>query len=272
NKRFGFINGYYLTVNWFTEEEIVKQIQTLFPNYKDELRKINEDEQKNKAGAKLTKELDAELLRLIKISKHFAWIAFYADEKVLLAFNYFKPVYAELARRNKLTYEEIIESTICEMGSEHIPDKRTLRRRKENYVFYCDVDKEYVFVGNETKRFEQKELEKEKELAELREVHGQSACSGVVRGRARIIKLRKDFDKIEKGDIIITFNTNPTYVPYLEKASGLVTNEGGMLCHAAIVSREMNIPCIVGAINATKVFKDGDRIELDARNGIVRKI
>ena len=272
NKKFGFINGYYLTVNWFTEDEIMKQIQSLFPNYREELRKIKEDEERNVNGAELAKRLDQKLLRLIKISKHFAWLAFYADEKVLLAFNYFKPVYTELARRNKLTYEEIIESTIDEIDSEYVPDKRVLRLRQNNYVFYCDRDQEYVFVGEEAKKIEQRQLDKEKELVKLKEVRGQPACVGVVRGTARIIKLRKDFDKVEKGDIIITFNTNPTYVPYLEKAAGLVTNEGGMLCHAAIVSREMNIPCVVGTINATKIFKDGEKIELDAKKGIVRKI
>jgi pyruvate,water dikinase len=61
-------------------------------------------------------------------------------------------------------------------------------------------------------------------------------------------------------------------VPAMKKATGIVTDFGGMLCHAAIISREYGIPCVVGTQKATKVFKDGDLIELNAYNGTARKL
>ena len=64
--------------------------------------------------------------------------------------------------------------------------------------------------------------------------------------------------------------TSPDYVPYLKKVAAIVTDEGGVNCHAAIVSREMNIPCIIGTKIATQVLKDDDRVEVDADNGIVK--
>ena len=78
--------------------------------------------------------------------------------------------------------------------------------------------------------------------------------------------------KIQKGDIIISPMTRPHFVPALKKASGIVTDFGGMLCHAALISREFGIPCVVGTKYATKVFKDNDLVELNAYEGVVRKI
>lgn len=66
--------------------------------------------------------------------------------------------------------------------------------------------------------------------------------------------------------------TSPDFVPLMKKAKAIVTDEGGLSCHAAIVSREMGLPCVIGTKNATKVFKDGDMIEVDANKGFVRKI
>lgn len=66
--------------------------------------------------------------------------------------------------------------------------------------------------------------------------------------------------------------TTPDYFPAMKKASGIVTDEGGITCHAAIVARELKIPCIIATNIATQVIKDGDLLELDTKQGIVRKI
>jgi pyruvate,water dikinase len=64
--------------------------------------------------------------------------------------------------------------------------------------------------------------------------------------------------------------TRPEYVPLMKKAAGIITDEGGITCHAAIVSRELKIPCVIGTKIATKVLKDGDMVEVDADKGIVK--
>jgi len=79
-------------------------------------------------------------------------------------------------------------------------------------------------------------------------------------------------EKVEKGDILVSQATSPDLLPAMRKAGAMVTNTGGLICHAAITSRELKIPCIVGTKNATYIFKDGDRVEVDATKGIVRKI
>jgi phosphohistidine swiveling domain-containing protein len=95
---------------------------------------------------------------------------------------------------------------------------------------------------------------------------------GYVKGRVKIIFDKKDFSKFKMGDILIAPMTSVDYVPLMQMASAFITNEGGLTSHAAIVSREMNKPCIIGTKIATKVFKDGDMVEVDANNGIIKKI
>ena len=81
-------------------------------------------------------------------------------------------------------------------------------------------------------------------------------------GRACLVFSEKDFVKVKKGDIIISPMTTPKFTVLFDKINGIITDEGGITCHAAIVSRELKIPCIVGTKNATKVIKDGDMIEI----------
>ena len=73
-----------------------------------------------------------------------------------------------------------------------------------------------------------------------------------------------------KGAVVVSGMTNPQLVPYLKKASAIITDEGGLTCHAAIAARELGIPAVVGTQNATQVLKDGDLVEVDANKGVVR--
>jgi phosphohistidine swiveling domain-containing protein len=110
------------------------------------------------------------------------------------------------------------------------------------------------------------------------EFKGQIANKGIVRGRAKVIiadygnfdGLKNIMESMSKGDILIAETTSPELMPACSRASAIVTNQGGMMSHAAIVSREMEIPCIVGTGNATDLVKDGDLVEVDADNGVVR--
>jgi len=103
-------------------------------------------------------------------------------------------------------------------------------------------------------------------------VHGQSACLGKVIGKVRIIKNISEFDTVHQDDILVTPMTTPDFVSLLQKVSAIVTDEGGVTCHAAIISREYHIPCIVGTGNATKIFANGDLIEVDADLGTAKII
>lgn len=110
-------------------------------------------------------------------------------------------------------------------------------------------------------------------LRKNQEIKGAAASPGIARGRAIVTDDAKVAAKmIKQGDVIIASMTTPDFVPAMKKAGAVVTNEGGVTAHAAIVSRELGIPCLTGTLVATRVFKTGDIIEVDADKGVVRKI
>ncbi len=101
---------------------------------------------------------------------------------------------------------------------------------------------------------------------------GMSACKGIVEGHAKIVLSSKDQNKVLPGDILVTSMTTPDFLPSMKRAAAFVTDEGGITCHAAIVSRELGKPCVIGTKQATKVFKDGDLVRVNAETGFIEKI
>ncbi len=99
---------------------------------------------------------------------------------------------------------------------------------------------------------------------------GQTGVKGNIRGKVHIILDANSNHEFQKGEILVTGLTRPEYIPLMKKAVGIITDEGGITCHAAIVSRELGLPCIVGTKIATKVLKDGDLVEINADKGIVK--
>lgn len=109
---------------------------------------------------------------------------------------------------------------------------------------------------------------------------GIPASKGKVTGKVKIIvsdpttfgSLAQEFARMQKGDVLVAETTSPEFMPACEKAAAILANQGGLLSHAAVVSREFGIPCVVALKFATQVFKDGDIVEVDGEKGIVRKL
>lgn len=101
-------------------------------------------------------------------------------------------------------------------------------------------------------------------------VRGTGASAGIVRGPARVVLGPEDFGRVRPGDIIVAPSSNPSWVPLFTIAGGLVTNTGGVLCHAAVVAREFALPAVVGTGDATTRIADGQMVELDGTTGFVR--
>ncbi|MCX6744473.1 MAG: PEP-utilizing enzyme [Candidatus Parcubacteria bacterium] len=104
------------------------------------------------------------------------------------------------------------------------------------------------------------------------EIKGTVACQGVAKGKVTIIRSLEALNKMREGDILVSPMTRPEHIAAIRKAAAIVTDDGGITCHAAIVARELNIPCIIGTRIATHVLKDGDIVEVDANQGIVKII
>ncbi|MEM3521893.1 MAG: phosphoenolpyruvate synthase [Candidatus Bathyarchaeia archaeon] len=115
-----------------------------------------------------------------------------------------------------------------------------------------------------------KKVEEVKLVSERKPIiKGLPASPGIHAGVARVIKTIEEAKIMKENDILVTKMTNPDWVPYMKIAGSIVTDEGGMTCHAAIVSRELGIPCIVGTKEATKTMVSGKEYTVDAKSGIV---
>jgi phosphohistidine swiveling domain-containing protein len=131
--------------------------------------------------------------------------------------------------------------------------------------------KDTIFIGNKaTAKLE--EIDTHRNIADVQEIKGNVAFRGTATGRVKLIKLIEDAHDIEKGDILVASMTDPRYLPLMKKAGAIITDEGGITCHAAIVARELKKPCVIGTKIATQVLHDGDLVEVDADNGMVRII
>src|SRR3989344_4835888 len=115
----------------------------------------------------------------------------------------------------------------------------------------------------------QKRDDQNPEISEQILTKGLAASPGVASGIVRLVHSMQELEKVKKGDILVTKMTNPDMVVSMEKASAIVTSEGGVTSHAAIVSREMGIPAVVGTENAMEVLQDGQEITVDGFNGKV---
>ncbi len=104
------------------------------------------------------------------------------------------------------------------------------------------------------------------------ELNGVVAWPGKVTGVVKVVHNPKDVKKVKKGDILVTHMTIPAYISAMNKAAALITDEGGLTCHAAIIARELKKPCIINTKRASRFLKDGDLVEINANEGIIRKL
>ena len=144
---------------------------------------------------------------------------------------------------------------------------------REFNCIYCVTGKNRtLYEGADVERILEREGFSVRKDVGVVEVKGLCACAGTAIGPAKIITSAAELAKLEPGDILVTYQTTPDFVRAMKRAAAIVTNEGGITCHAAIVSRELGIPCVIGTRIATQVFKDGDVLQVKASHGIVRKV
>lgn len=147
---------------------------------------------------------------------------------------------------------------------------KELKKRSNNEALYdARADKLSILYSN-------KEIGKISQQLTVQayseNITGVCASPGQAIGKVSIISHSSDLRKVKNGDVFVAKYTFPTYLPAMAKCSAIVTDDGGMTSHAAIVARELKIPCVVGTKNATSLLKDKDRVEVLATKGLVKKI
>lgn len=179
------------------------------------------------------------------------------------------PALKNIALKNGLSYEELLMCTKDEVINKKIPPRKLLANREKGHAMIIKRNKILCLTGKEYKAIKSALAYK---VSGIEVIKGVIASEGIVRGAVKIILSRNDFSKIDNGDILVTSMTTPEMVPIMKRAAAFVTDEGGITCHAAIISREMKKPCLIGTKIATKVLKNGDEVEVNANRGIVRII
>ena len=148
-------------------------------------------------------------------------------------------------------------------------DLNHIAKRTENMVYLVDQDTEMIFIEEEANIIRNKFKLLEEEPVVETVLRGRSACMGVCLGKAVVVERNQDVQDFSYGDILVSLEADPDLIPIMKKAGAIVTDQGGITCHAAVIAREFNIPCVTGTISATKVIKTGDIVFVDANKGEV---
>jgi len=179
-------------------------------------------------------------------------------------------LFEEIGRRIGLTGTEVANCLKEEIMIALSPiDERKIKSRLEQYQYQMEDGKGILY---------HKIIHKDDDIKYVYEFSGLCASPGKAKGKVKIIRRRftgpyvEDMESMQRGDVLVTGNTDPNMIVAIKKASAIVTDEGGMLSHAAIISREFGIPCVVGTKIATKILKDGDIVYVDAKKGLVKKL
>lgn len=184
-------------------------------------------------------------------------------------------LFEKIAKKYGAKYDDMGYFTLDEiedMLKKDYFDFKTLKKRKgHEFIMTSDKTRLKVTMINNVPKSYRKIINKVKR-EKTKDVKGFIAQKGKAKGKVKIIKTYHDIKRVNKGDILVANTTHPNYLPAMQRAAAFVTNEGGIASHAAIVSRELKKPCIVGTGNATKILKDGDLVEVDADKGVVRKL
>lgn len=215
--------------------------------------------------------IQGRLKDLIHTSEDFTHWQDERKKSTFWATHYFSIILKEIGARvgadiDQLKYMMPFE--VCRVFQDGLPDDIDDRLRATGFVWLPD-DCE-ALVGEDVDKLI-KVIENNKNL-DVSEVKGLTACMGYAKGRVKICRSATEVGKVQKGDVLVAIMTRPDYVAGMKRASAIVTEEGGVTCHAAIVSRELGTPCVIGTKNATSVLKEGEMVEVIADEGLVRKI
>jgi phosphoenolpyruvate synthase/pyruvate phosphate dikinase len=281
------IEGHLAEFSWIANMEydgklwakgdILPRLQELVGKDAKAILKMSHDAERTKDAQLKTTLKSLKLSRseraLVDVMRELVFFRTYRTDVLFRSYYYVKGLFSEVSKRLGLAdedlfylfYDEIPRSLAAGRA-----DKKTISERKSGYVLYS--------LYGETRFDENKELIKslhELDRAQATgadEIKGAIAFKGKVTGVVKLVMRTEDARKVNDGDILVSSMTKPDYIVAMQKAVGFVTDEGGITCHAAIISREMRKPCIIGTKIATQVLKDGDLIEVDADKGIVKVV
>jgi len=279
-RKYSYMGFFYFRGGFWRRENIIQRLKEKFKSdYYSEIKKIDDFKKANKKWRQTARHLGFSRRETIlaETLKQMAYCTNLYDEVSNYLCAKSQNLLMEIGRRLKISYQELIEMDIMEIRQGLISglgndDKKILSERLKDSALLFDGRQNIIISGADLKKYRRLFLKPDASLSFDNELKGQAASAGLAKGRAVLVFSVNDLPKVKRGNIMVAIATVPSFVPAMEKTAGIITEAGGLLSHSAIVSRELKIPCIVGVKNATLIIKDGDRVEVDATNGMVRKI
>lgn len=274
-RRYHWVQNNYAKNVYLDEEYYLQQLKEMgdIDPDKDIIRLENERKDTLSKKKQIMKrlKLDNSSKNLIKITEVFAYMQDERKKYVLLATYYQDLFLKEIQKRlglNREDAEYTYMHEIRDLLKQKKIDPSIFRERKQDVLVINTLKGYEVISGRIAREIHEKVFEVTGKKA--KELKGSIACKGNAKGKVKIVRTIHDLANMEEGDILVTSMTRPEMVVAIKRAAAIITDEGGITSHAAIVSRELGIPCIIGTKIATKVLKDGDLVEVDADKGVVR--
>lgn len=276
---FHWIHNNYYQVKHLGEQFVLAEIKKLFANKANIQAALHTEEllhSKNRQTKRRlirTLHMPKRLQNLIRLSEKITrWqddrkSAVYRVNSVMFL------VLREAVRRTGIPWPELVMTTREEFRAALAKkqfNRPVWRERMRRAIAVHTKHGSFVLTGRQSQLLQAKQFFGN--LNALRQLVGIPASPGLVRGKVRIVDDTKSLRRMRAREILVANNTTPDYVPAMRLAAAIVTEQGGITGHAAIVSRELGVPCMVGVEQVTKTLKNGDRVEVDATKGIVKKL
>ena len=250
---FHWIRNSYHGIHRLTKEDVITEIKKRIGKKKLKPQKISLPKSLSKDLVEIGEDM---ILMQDMRKKHMMQAAYHLHEFL-----------KSIGNKHDISTTDMMQtlpSEVVSMKSDVTNLKASLKKRQKSATIVGSVDKGIVVYDGEM--IFPEGIDRRSKF----EVRGRVACGGKAVGSARVLDRAEEIYKVNHGDVIVAPMTSPDFIPAIRRCVAIVTNFGGITCHAAIVAREFNIPCIVGTDNATERLTDGDLVEVDADNGVVR--
>ncbi|QQG53067.1 MAG: hypothetical protein HY931_04335 [Candidatus Falkowbacteria bacterium] len=278
-QNYGWLKNSAMNNSYYSEKEIYRRLDGLRgADISQKIKNIlNERHRQVSRVKKYQTEFafSRKLINHIETLQEAIYFRSWRTERFYRNIQYLTALLEEISRRLGLkSWDDIFyvlpKEIINLLRQELTMDLKVVKERKRGYIMWADGRNTQIYSDNIVAGAKKKIKFLTIQNRECHEIKGQAACRGLAVGKVHIIKSKKEFKKFKVKEILVVPSTTPDYVPVMKKAAAIITDEGGLTCHAAIMSRELNIPCIIGTKIGTQVLRDGDLVEADAEKGIIK--
>lgn len=219
-------------------------------------------------------EISKKYQKLFEISKKIVYTKGTRKDSMFYFYSEIEKLYKEIGSRMFFSIRQVrylYPHEFSEILLKNKINSERLNKRINFSIHYSTghYSKDMILEDDEARKFFSNINAIEEDISGINILQGDCASPGRVRGEVTIVNVVEDLEKMKKGNCLVSIATTPDLVPAIKKASSIVTDIGGITCHASIISRELGIPCVIGTKIATKVLRNGSVVDVDATHGKV---